>query len=233
MATNLFYFYLVFNFGATNADFNDQFMKHCWPFWSSTMLDGIGGAHMTQGSATTFVADRFGNANAALNLNGGWTQVPSGFYFNTPTFTISAWIYPQTIGSWARLLDFGNGVYSYNVVFAIGSPANIPAFQICISGPSCALSLFSTQALILSKWQFLAVTYDGSDARIYINSIQTGTTAYTYTMPNIIRNSNLIGKSNMGGTNGYSASHIDDLRIYNKSLTQSELLSIMKMNTSK
>jgi hypothetical protein len=123
MATNFLKFYLIFNFAMTNAEINDQYMTHCWPFWSSTMLDEIGGAHMTQGSATTFVADRFGNANAALNLNGGWTRVPSGIYFNTPAFTISTWIYPQTIGSWARLVDFGNGAYSNNVVFAIGSPS--------------------------------------------------------------------------------------------------------------
>jgi hypothetical protein len=71
---------------------NDQFMTHYWPFCSSTMFDDIGDAHMTQGSLTTFSTDRFGNANTALNLNGGWTQVPSGFYFNAPAFTISTWI---------------------------------------------------------------------------------------------------------------------------------------------
>ncbi len=52
-------------------------------------------------------------------------------------------------------------------------------------------------------------------------------------MPNINRISNLIGKSNMGGGDGYSSSYIDDLRFYNKSLTQSELLKIMNLNTSK
>jgi len=196
------------------------------------MLDEIGGAHMTQGSATTFVVDRFGNANAALNLNGGWTKVPNGIYFNTPAFTISTWIYPQTIGSWARLVDFGNGAYSNNVVFAIGASGNIPAFQICITS-SCAITLQSSQGLTLSKWQFLALTYDGSHARIYIDSTLTGTTAYTYTMPNINRNSNLIGKSNMGSSNGYSTSYIDDLRFYNKRLTESEISSIMGLNTSK
>ncbi len=223
--------FLVFIFGA-NGDPNDQFLTHCWPICSRTMLDVIGGAHMTQGSLTKFATDRFGNANAALNLNGGWTQVPSGIYFNTPAFTISTWIYPQTIGSWARLVDFGNGANSNNVVFAIGASGNLPAFQICITSP-CAITLQSSQALTLSKWQFLALTYDGSNARIYIDSTLTGTAAFTYTMPNINRISNLIGKSNMGVWDGYSSSYIDDLRFYNKSLTQSELLSIMNLNTSK
>jgi len=56
------------------------------------MFDVIDVAHMTQGSSTYFTTDRFGNANAALALNGGWTQVPSGIYFDTPEFTISVWI---------------------------------------------------------------------------------------------------------------------------------------------
>jgi hypothetical protein len=232
MATNLFYFYLIFNFGTTYADINDQYMTHYWPICSSTMLDGISDAHMVQGNATTFATDRFGNENAALNLNGGWTQVPSGIYFNTPAFTISAWIYPQNIGSWAKLVDFGNGVNSNNIVFAIGSPTNIPAFQLCIPS-ACTLNLYSSQALSLNTWQFLALTYDGINAKIYINSTLTGTTAYTFTMSNINRNSNLIGKSNFGGSDGYSWSYIDDLRFYNKSLTQSELLNIMNLNTSK
>ena len=42
------------------------------------MLDQIGSAHMTQGALTSFTSDRFGNANSALALNGGWAQVPSG-----------------------------------------------------------------------------------------------------------------------------------------------------------
>ena len=33
---------------------------------------------MKQGALTSFTSDRFGNANSALALNGGWAQVPSG-----------------------------------------------------------------------------------------------------------------------------------------------------------
>jgi hypothetical protein len=46
------------------------------------MNDYIGSAHMTQESSSTFTLDRFGNNNSALALNGSWTQVPAGIYFN-------------------------------------------------------------------------------------------------------------------------------------------------------
>ena len=55
------------------------------------MLDQIGTSHMTQGSLTSFIEDRFGNVNSALALNGGWTQIPSGSYFNTSEYSITVW----------------------------------------------------------------------------------------------------------------------------------------------
>jgi hypothetical protein len=66
----------------------DAYLTHYWPFTNGRMNDIIGNAHMTQGAFTIFVSDRFGNSNSALNLNGGWTQVPSGIYFDAPQFTI-------------------------------------------------------------------------------------------------------------------------------------------------
>jgi hypothetical protein len=62
------------------------------------MKDLIGSADMTQGSLTSFTMDRFGNANSALALNGGWTQVPAGVYFDSIEFTISVWVYPNECG---------------------------------------------------------------------------------------------------------------------------------------
>ena len=217
-----------------NADPNDIFLTHYWPIKCGTMLDEIDGANMTQGqgSSTTFVADRFGNENEALNLNGSWTQVPSGFYFNTPQFSIATWIYPKQLGSWSRLIDFGNGANQDNVVFAIGSPANKPAIQV-YSLNTCKMKLYSLQTLTLDKWQFLSMTYNGAKLTIYIDSVQIAfDTSYTYQMPCINRTSNLIGKSNIGGSDGFSGSFIEDLRFYNTSLNSSQLDEIMNLNTS-
>ena len=205
---------------------NDQYLTHYWPICNGEMNDHIGAAHMTQGASTSFTNDKNANANSALALNNGWTQVPAGLYFNTPCFTISVWIYPQSIGSWARLIDFGNGANSNNIVFAIGSPTNKPAFQIC-SPSACSITLYSSTALALSTWKFLTMKYDGANFRIYIDAIQTASLSSSYVMPSITRTSNLIGKSNMGGGDGYSSSYIDDLRIYNVSFAAADITSLM------
>ena len=205
---------------------NDQYLTHYWPICNGEMKDHVGLADMTQGASTNFTNDKNSNPNCALALNGGWTLVPTDVYFNTPQFTISAWIYPQTIGSWARLIDFGNGKNSDNIVFAIGSPTNKPAFQICHSG-SCNINLFSSKALALNQWNFLTVTFDGKIFVIYIDSKQTGNLSFSYSMLNLSRSSNFIGKSNMGGSDGYSFSYLDDLRFYNVSLSATDVVNLM------
>ena len=65
---------------------------------------------MTQGNATYFTLNRFGNENSALALNGGWTQVPPGIYFDTQEFTISVWVYPKQVSVYSRIIDFGNSL---------------------------------------------------------------------------------------------------------------------------
>ncbi len=71
----------------------DQYLTHYWPICNCTMKDAIGTADMIQGNLTSFIADRYGKVNSALALNGGWAQVPSGIYFDTPEFTIAVWVY--------------------------------------------------------------------------------------------------------------------------------------------
>jgi hypothetical protein len=85
------------------------------------MLDQIGSAHIMQGNLTKFAFDRFCNANSSLALNGGWAQIPSGIYFNSPEFTISVWVYPQQIGVWSRVIDMGNGINTDSIFISFDS----------------------------------------------------------------------------------------------------------------
>jgi len=190
------------------------------------MLDQIGSAHMKQGALTSFTTDRFGNANSALALNGGWTQVPSGVYFNTPQFTISVWIYPQQVGSYSRVIDFANGPSGDNVALAVSVGTSLqPYFEIC--PPSgCSISTTSSQKLIMNQWQFLVATFDGTISRVYLNGQVTGSSSGAYAMKTLTRANCLIGKSNWAGDE-FSSSFLDDLRFYNRSLTQTEIQQLM------
>jgi hypothetical protein len=212
----------------------DQYLTNHWPFENGTMIDVIGLADMAQGNLTSFFADRFGNVNSALALNGGWTEVPAGVYFDSIEFTISVWVYPSNVGGSSRIIDFGNGEGSDNILLSLSSVNTLqPNFYI-LSGLKYVFTATSAINITFNQWQFFVTTFNGTNARIYLNgtlvadsNIQNHTRQF-----NIWRNSCYIGKSNWA-QDGYSHSYLDDLRFYNKSLTQEEIIELINYRKSK
>ena len=200
------------------------------------MKDERGLAHMTQGNLTYFTTDRFNNTNSALALNGGWTQVPSGIYFDTPEFTISVWVLPRQIGYAARVIDFGNSSASSsanasnNIVLRLDTSNDYrPALNIHNDGNSIG-DCVSLQPLSNNFiWQLLTATFNGTLMSIYINGNLTKNTTVNFILSNTTRNYNFIGKP-YDSLYNYSWSYLDDLRFYNKCLTQSEIIELMIQN---
>ena len=207
-------------------------MTHYWPISNGQATDVIGTFDMSQGSLTYFTSDRFGCPNSALALNGGWTQVPSEIYFNTPEFTISVWVYPQQVGYHARVIDFGNG-QSDNVILKLDSSSdNKPSFKICI-GSTNSTQVVSNQSLVQNQWQLLTATFNSTTMSIYLNETLEKSLNFVFTMPqSLVRANNYIGKSNSPSDN-YSWSILDDLRFYNKCLGQSDIIQLVNSNASK
>jgi hypothetical protein len=202
----------------------DQYLTHYWPMCNGQMLDKIGTSHMTQGNLTNFDLDRFGKENSSLNLNGGWTQVPNGVYFDTNEFVITVWVKPRNVSAFARIIDFGNEQVD-NVIFGFDSLNTFMPYVSLLSDDYSSSSVLS-----FDQWQFLAVSYNGTSLRIYKNDqIIMDMDGLSYQLPVILRNNCYIGKSNWHG-DGYSYSLLDDLRFYNKSLTQTEIIDLMNQN---
>ena len=205
---------------------SDAYLTNYWPIDNSQMTDVIGQAHMQQGMNTTFVADRFGIPNSALGLNGGYTVLPSGVYFSTP-FTITVWVCTNAVSPYARILDIGNGFQADNIVLLPNDgAANMPYFLVSDSTTWVVLPT-SSVTLVDGQWYFLAATYSGTYAQIYVDghfTVQASTTK-TFTPNNVIRTQNYVGKSVAG--NGYSFTYVDDLRFYNICMTPSQLNDTM------
>jgi hypothetical protein len=197
------------------------------------MSDVIGSAHMSQGSSTSFTLDRFGNANSALALNGGFTQVPAGFYFNTPQFSVAAWAYPSQVGPWARVFDFGSSgtMLTNSIELSLTSYAtNCPAFVIYDQTPNIIRSSQSKIPLEQNKWNFITATYNGSQLSLFMNgSLVDSTQLLQGQIPKVQRTSNFFGKSNWPN-DGVSWSYLDDIRFYNISLTQTHIIDLMNEN---
>ena len=76
----------------------------------------------------------------------------------------------------------------------------------------------------LNTWTFLTATYDGATLRLYVNGTQVSSKAVTGSMPNssgVLR----IGGNSVWGE--YFAGLIDNIRVYNRALSVTEIQSDM------
>ena len=97
-------------------------------------------------------------------------------------------------------------------------------FSIYLSNNGVELSSpFTTPFVQLGIWKHLAATLEGSKATIYLNG-QIMWQGNLQPIRSFVRNSNFFGNSNYGGL---VDSEFDDLKIFKKSLTQSEILKVL------
>ena len=95
-------------------------------------------------------------------------------------------------------------------------------------GSNLIIRVDSNTQLTPGKWTFIAATFNGSLGYIYLNEESTQgfpINKTKYTLPSIIRQYNYIGQANTQG-DGTSSSIVDDLRFFNKSLTQTQINNI-------
>ena len=217
----------------------DKHLTNYWPFTNGSLFDVVGHAHMSKNllssNVITFTADRLGVPDSALYTNDGYYDVSPGHYFNSE-FTISVWINPLTVngnGYLARIVDFGNNISTdSNIVLTLSSSMHFkPSLLISsVNTSSWLLSLESTSVLAENAWSFLVATFNGTSAHIYINGTCTAATPQgsTYFInPNVYRNNCYIGTNSQLTGIGVLKVVIDDLRIYNISLTPSQIENLM------
>jgi hypothetical protein len=84
--------------------------------------------------------------------------------------------------------------------------------------------LYGGTRLLASTWAHLAATYDGSTQRLYVNGVQVSSRAQTG--PIAISSGPLrIGGNAVWGE--YFQGRIDEVRIYNRALSQAEVQTDM------
>ena len=201
------------------------YLMHYWPIENRQMTDIMGNAHMIQGSNVAYTADRYGNPDSTLALNDGWTQVDANFYFSATQFTLSAWVYPKDIKFSASLLEF-----DYAIQLALSSDSNLKPFFKINNELNCSTLVESNVALVNEEWQMLTATFDGSIMSIYINSTLTANATLNCTWSEIVRTNCVIGKSVLN--NGTSKSYVDDIRLFNVSLTPIQIQDLMTNNNA-
>jgi hypothetical protein len=114
------------------------------------------------------IPQSWGNA-LSLNGNTQYVAMPAGTWFNGD-LTIEAWVYERSYDNWARLLDFGNGQSSDNVILALSDgTTGKPSFGVVVTNTGYTMTAGS--ALPTNQWVHLAATLQGTNATIYVDGI--------------------------------------------------------------
>jgi len=142
-----------------------------------------------------------------------------------PGFSVCLWAYPTAVGSWARLIDFGNGSGANNLLLARYSTTNDLVFE-SYNGSSGGGSVRATNAIELNKWQFFAATLDASgNVKIYKNGVVVAS-GKSAALTKVNRTRCYIGRSNWS-SDAYYQGAMDDIRIFNAVLTEQQIQNLM------
>jgi len=187
----------------------------------SSLSDAVGEANLFEGVNYSFVPDRFCSAKSAIYFNGGYLQVPNGVYFSGD-FTFTAWVYLKSYQSWSRFFEFGNGLGSDNVIFAmVYSTSQLIGLTFDGSSQSYIETSSSTTIINLYEWNFISFVLSNLTGYIYVNGDQVAN-GILNVPNNITRTKNYIGKSYSPLGSNADAIY-DELKIYQDALSSIDI----------
>lgn len=208
----------------------------CVPLANIDLLDGLIAFYPFNGNANdlsgnnnngvligaTSTTDRKGSPNSAYNFDGisNYIEVPHNTTLNIKDeISISVWINPVNTNGDQRIIDKttvsqGDAYMidtrpSQELRFIVGNPNP--------SNPPMTSAIISQS----NKWYYIVTTYDKSNVKFYIDGVLVSTfpqTGQSTTNTNPIR----IGANSILNGNWFNGK-IDDIRIYNRILSNAEI----------
>lgn len=165
-----------------------------------------------------------GKRGNAVDLDGTDDHValPVGVLAGLNDFTLAAWVFPDAVTTWARILDFGTGTTSY-LFLTPNSGGGTLRFAITNSAGAGEQVLNGPSPLAAGVWTHVAVRLAGNTGTLFVNGAAVATnTAMTLRPSSLgVTTQNWLGRSQY--PDPYFNGKIDDFRIYDRALTQTEI----------
>jgi predicted outer membrane repeat protein len=164
----------------------------------------------------------------ALDLDGTNDRISTSFGITNskPKFSIESWLYPRSI-NYDRIISNHNGAGT------VGNDVLIfDTFDQLNNGKGLRLmigsnTLTATNVLTLNAWNHVAAVFDNGTMSLYVNGFEVATGSANI---NAISSSNAkfyIGEDNAGADNENLNAKIDEVRFWNKALSQSDIMNNM------
>ncbi len=193
----------------------------------TTALDSSGkGNTGTLTGGPTWVA---GHLKGALEFNGTsqYVECGNGASLNvTAQVTLSAWIYPTAAGNGAHQHFVTKGDYCYALKHNTG---NYMEFNIYDGTWYTARGQVVTSAAFNNVWHHVAGTYDGTTLKMYVDGALQPTFGAEAHVGVIANSTTTVTLARDNSTSArYFTGMMDDARIYSRTLTDGEVLAVMK-----
>lgn len=156
---------------------------------------------------------------SAVNLNKGYLKLPSGYFINGD-FAISAWVKINKYSSQQRIVDIANGANVNSIILSTCDDIGCTPY-IALS-PNPGSHFTSYKKLAIGEWAFISASATANQVFLYLNGSEVA--RGTISPPRrVLRTSSYVGRSNW---NFDSDSFLDihDLKIFNRSLSQNEMI---------
>jgi antitoxin component YwqK of YwqJK toxin-antitoxin module len=190
-------------------------------------------------TGATLTTDRKGRANSAYSFSGTsqYVTVPfKSLLHPTSGISTSIWIKPTDMGAvrtYSLISNTNSGGYLLRMNNDIAGHNGCPAQQLCFlvqAGGTYRVASISTAAFTNNVWAFVTGTYDGSTVKLYLNGSLQASTTYAgnieYTTNNPLCFGGEATPTTCTQAGEYYPGVIDDVRLYNRALSASEVTAL-------
>jgi PKD repeat protein len=187
-----------------------------------TDASGNGNNGTISGAATRAATGRFGKALSFDGTSALVTVNDSASLELTTAMTLEAWVYLTVTGpDWQSVVFKPIDASSISYVLqGVSQPSKAPSLGTSVG----SANLLAPTALPTNAWSHLAATYDGATMTLYVNGQRVASRAQTGVMGTSTQALTIGGNSLFGA---YWTGLIDEVRIYNRALTASEIQTDM------
>ncbi|MCK5021620.1 MAG: LamG domain-containing protein, partial [Candidatus Pacebacteria bacterium] len=198
---------------------------------NTVVLDAMENNNGTAQQNTCLISSSTGKINGALEFNGStdYISLPSSVSDDiVDNITISAWVYSNT------LLETSE--YRAIVSEAYDGDGNVE-FELYLDGANHNLSagfyngswhtVAETTAFPLNQWVYVTVSYDGSYIHLYRDAEEViSSSDLSLSLPSGTNGWRIGRRHDLGGASDMWNGTIDDVRIYNTTLSADEISNI-------
>ena len=206
---------------------------------------------------STYVRDYSSYGNNASNVNGsiwnrtggydsrgafefgssdtGYVEIPNStsLVIKNTGYSFSAWIYPKSFGdnNYGRIIVKSDGGSSEGVLFYLNNHSGEESLRVYhAQGSDYSYADAENKSIKLNQWQHVAVTFKNNTIHFYVNGQDV---TLNHTIGNMTEDTNdsLYIGDEPDGSRTFNGT-IDDVMIFNDSLSQQQIQAIYKNKTN-